>query len=181
MKLEHFSFLILLLFINFFIHVKSFQSSIRSISNIYTNLQHIQRYDRERMLSADAGMNDLSPGDMTIAELVAFAEYEKQEKERLMKEKLKSKMPSKKKVEDKEYEAYWKKKEREPKEGSKAAKIKEKNILKAYYALKETPDWKDTFPSIEQIQSDQAQNSFSGPRRIPTPVVYGASKPIFHI
>jgi hypothetical protein len=178
MKVGHFSLFSFLILIYILVLVGSFRSCRRYISNIYTYVRDIQPYDRNTAQFAE--LNDMSPGDMSIEQLVALAEFEKQEQERLIREQLKSKMPSKKKRDNKEYEAYWQKKEREPKDGSKAAKLKEKGMLKAYYSLKENADWKETFPTIEQIKSDQEQTSLSTPK-IPIPVVYGACKHILRL
>lgn len=113
----------------------------RSVSRLMA--KDIEDEDKENV--------DLS--NLSIEELVALAQNQRSS---VSNEKIAENINQKKKREDREYEAYWKKRNESPPTGSRAAQLKERAIRKAYYSLKDESSYQaaEAMSNFGNVESD---------------------------
>lgn len=97
-------------------------------------------------------------GSMSIEEIIALANAEKKAQQMNdRQEKLENTEERKKLRKDKEYEDYWRRRERSPR-GSKAAKLKEESIARAYYSVKPNESLRERISSTSsRVDIDESR------------------------
>jgi len=104
---------------------------------------------------------DKDLNDMTIEEIVAFVESDKSSYKdnlnNLDKSQNTNTKSQRKKREDREYEAYWDKRNRSPIDGSKTAQLKQKAVMKAYYSINDESSSKnmEALSNFGNFESDK--------------------------